>query len=240
MPPLISVVIPVLNDSGELHTLLRSVGSPPGVEVVVAHAGAPDETFTAARKERPDVRWVAAPAGRAVQMNAGASQATGRWLLFLHADTRLDPDWVGAIARLDADPIVGGSFRFALRSAAWQARLIEWGVGLRVRVLGLPYGDQGIFVRREAFDRLNGYSQLPLMEDVDFIRRLRRHGALRHLDIPVHVSARRWERDGWSRRTLGNLRLVILYFLGADPDRLARAYYRRSPAQDEALEEARS
>jgi hypothetical protein len=125
--------------------------------------------------------------------------------------------------------VVGGSFRFALRSARPVARVFERGVALRVRWLGLPYGDQGIFVRRDVFERLGGYRPLPLMEDVELVRRLGACGRLRHLDTPVAVSARRWERDGWLWRSTCNMALVALYFCGVDPARLARRYYGAPP-----------
>ncbi len=115
--------------------------------------------------------------------------------------------WVGLtlLRRLDEQPrIVGGSFRFALDSPARWARWIEWGVRIRVRLFDLAYGDQALFVRRTVFEELGGYRELPLMEDVDFIRRLRRRGRLEHADVPALTSARRWERDGWLRRTVEN------------------------------------
>ena len=129
--------------------------------------------------------------------------------MFLHADTRLGAGWIDALRRLDEQPrIVGGSFRFALDSPARWARWIEWGVRIRVRLFDLAYGDQALFVRRTVFEELGGYRELPLMEDVDFIRRLRRRGRLEHVDVPALTSARRWERDGWFRRTVDNVLLV--------------------------------
>jgi rSAM/selenodomain-associated transferase 1 len=124
--------------------------------------------------------------------------------------------------------VVGGAFRFALDSPAWQARLIEAGVSARVRLLQLPYGDQGIFVRRDVFARMGGYAHLPLMEDVELMRRLRRYGRLFFLRLPLVTSARRWERDGWLRRSLSNLMLASSYMLGASPSRLAQRYVGRS------------
>jgi hypothetical protein len=122
--------------------------------------------------------------------------------------------------------VIGGSFRFALDSDAWQARIWERGVALRVRLFGLPYGDQGLFVRADVFARMGGFRALPLMEDVDLITRLKRQGRIRHLNEQLHTSARRWEREGWWRRSRRNLGLLALYYVGVEPERLARRYQR--------------
>jgi GT2 family glycosyltransferase len=156
-------------------------------------------------------------------MNAGAAVARGRWLLFLHADTRLPPGWPEAIDAADRDPRVSaGCFRFALDSSALAARAIELGVRARVRAFALPYGDQCLFVRREAFEALNGYADLPIMEDVDLVRRLRSQGRLFRSPLAAVTSARRWERDGWVSRTIRHLGLILLYFCGVAPKRLVR------------------
>ena len=105
------------------------------------------------------------------------------------------------------------------------ARLIEWGVAKRVSWFALPYGDQALFVRRAAFEALDGYRAIPLMEDVDLVRRLGRHGVLWFSRVPVRVSPRRWERDGWFRRSALNVMLVMLYFVGVSPAWLVRRYY---------------
>ena len=162
-------------------------------------------------------------------MNTGATCARGRWLVFLHADTRLGPGWLDVLRSLDERrSIVGGSFRFALDSSARWARWIERGVRLRVRLFDLAYGDQALFVRRDAFEALDGYKELPLMEDVDFIRRLCRQGRLEHADVPALTSARRWERDGWLRRSVENVTLLLLFLAGWSPSWLARHYHRGS------------
>jgi rSAM/selenodomain-associated transferase 2 len=156
-------------------------------------------------------------------MNAGAAAATGEWLLFLHADSTLPPGWMEAITRLD-DAVIGGWFRFALDDPAWQARVIERLTAWRVARLRLPYGDQGFFVRRRTFEAIGGFRELPLMEDVEFVRRLVRAGRVAELPLRLRTSARRWRRSGWFRRSLKNLLLVSLYFLGVNAERLARWY----------------
>ena len=191
-------------------------------EVVVAATTADADSLRPLRDARPDVRWIVAPRGRARQMNAGAAIAGGRWLMFLHADTRLPPNWRDAIVAADADPQVSlGCFRFALDSRSIFARVIEFGVLLRVAAFRLPYGDQALFVRRDLFDQIGGYADIPIMEDVDLVQRLRKRGRLFVAAAPAVTSARKWEQDGWIRRTASHLRLITLYLLGVTPERLA-------------------
>lgn len=197
--------------------------SDPGVREVIVVATESDRELLAPLRDRwPSIRWMESARGRARQMNAGAAAATGSWLLFLHADTRLPPNWSEAIAAAAHDPAVSiGCFRFALDSASAWARVIEWGVRLRVALLALPYGDQALFVAAELFRQLGGYADVPIMEDVDLVRRLLRRGRLYRSADPAVTSARKWEQDGWIRGTLKHLRLITLYFLGVTPDRLA-------------------
>jgi rSAM/selenodomain-associated transferase 2 len=222
---LVSIVIPVRHDAGPLRDLLAQLPPHPDAELIVAATGTTDEALAVLAADRPDVRWARGEAGRGPQQNAGAALARGRWIWFLHADSRLPPTWMDALRALDAEAaVVGGAFRFALDSSAWQARLWERGVALRVRLFGLPYGDQGICVRRAVFERMGGFHPLPLMEDVEFIGRLKREGPIRVLKEQVRTSARRWERDGWWRRSARNLGLLALYYVGVSPERLAQLY----------------
>lgn len=226
--PLVSVVIPVLRDEPALHRALADLGMDDRFEVVVVNGGPDDHKTTAPARGRPDVKWLWSAPGRGRQMNRGASAAAGDWLLFLHADTRLAPRWLDELERITPNSaIVGGSFRFGLDSASPWARIIERGVAGRVRWFNLPYGDQALFVRRSVFARLRGYVEWPLMEDVDLVRRLARVGRLHHSRIDAITSARRWERDGWVRRSTRNLLLLGLYFAGVSPLRLARLYEQR-------------
>ena len=205
--PLVTVVVPVYRDEDALRAVLPQLGADPRAEIIVA--------------EPP-------PLGRGAQMNAGAARARGAWLLFLHADSQVPPGWLDALIEATRNPdVIGGWFRFALDAPQWQARVIERLVALRVRVWKLPYGDQGLFVRRDVFARLGGFREWPLMEDVDFVRRLARTGRVVELPLPLVTSARRWERDGWFRRSSRNLLLVSLYYLGVAPGRLARWYSAR-------------
>ena len=227
MPPLVSVVVPVLDDAPALDRLLRCTPPHPLVEILVVDGGF-DNGLEALTSGRGDVRLLRSSPGREPQMNAGAAAAGGDWLLFLHADSTLPAGWVEAVAGV-APAVAGGWFRFALDDDAWQARLLERVVAWRVRLLLLPYGDQGYFVRRDRFAALGGFDDVPLMEDVAFVRRLVRSGAVAELPLPLVTSSRRWRADGWLRRSSRNLLLVSLYFAGVSPDRLAGWYGRKKP-----------
>jgi rSAM/selenodomain-associated transferase 2 len=223
---LVSVVVPVLAGDEALAQVLRQLPPQNDVEIIVSIAG--EGETRALRAARPDVLWIDTIAGRGPQLNAGAARATGRWLWFLHADSWLPNEWLDGFRRVDrSDRAVGGSFAFRLESGAWQARVIETAVRWRMRLFNLPYGDQGIFVRRDVFELMGGFADIPLMEDVEFVRRLKAHGELWHLKLHLVTSARRWQRDGWWRRSALNLTFLALYTLGVSPVWLSRRYNRR-------------
>ena len=216
---LISVIIPVYRDAEALSRTLAATSLGDAEAIVVVADG--DESCAVLRAEHSAIRWMQAPRGRARQMNAGAAVARGRWLLFLHADTTLPRGWYAVVERASADPSVSfGCFRFALGSHSWFARLLEFGVRLRMLIFRLPYGDQALFIRRDVFSKLGGYSDVPIMEDVDLIRRLRATGRLFMASERAVTSARRWEEDGWLRRTARHLSLIVRYFAGIPPERL--------------------
>jgi len=227
MLPTVSLVIPVLFDAEAASALLGTLPSGPSVEIIVVD-GAADPRLPSMVAAHGRAALHRTEAGRARQMNAGAAAATGEWLLFLHADSTLPAGWLAAIEALD-DDVIGGWFGFALDDPAWQARVIERLTSWRVKYFRLPYGDQGLFVRRRVFHALRGFRELPLMEDVEFVRRLVRAGRVIQLPLPLTTSARRWRREGWFRRSTKNLLLVGLYFVGVKPDQLAR-WYRRPAA----------
>jgi rSAM/selenodomain-associated transferase 2 len=224
---LVSIVTPARRGEEWLHRLLQQLPPRPDAEVIVSFGGALDDEALRLRQSRRDVVWVESVEGRGAQLNAGAARARGTWIWFVHADSRVPDGWLDVFRELDQAPdVVGGSFAFHLDSDAWQARLLERGVTLRVRLFGLPYGDQGIFVRRVVFHQMGGYAAIPLMEDVEFVGRLKRHGAVRHLRVKLATSARRWEREGWWTRSALNLVFLTLYELGASPAWLAKRYHR--------------
>lgn len=220
----IGVVIPVLDAARSLSATLEDLH--PTEQVIVVDGGSSDGSPAIAARFGADL--LASPAGRGRQLARGAEEATTPWLLFLHADTRLDPRAWAAIRAYVAKPENGlraAVFRLRLDDPAWQARVLEVGVRLRVAALALPYGDQGLLIHRTLYDAVRGFAPLPLMEDVDLVRRLGR-GRLRLLPGSAVTSAERWRRRGWLRQSLLNLRCLALFLMGAPADRIARLYDR--------------
>lgn len=217
--PRLSVIIPALDEGDLVAQAVRSVRDE--AEVIVVDGGSEDRTRAVAQTEGAAV--LVAPSGRGRQLDAGARRATGDWLVFLHADTRLEAGWAPALRRLDAE-VVGGAYRFAIDSPRLGYRVVEAGVALRCRLWRLPYGDQGLFVRREVYGMIGGFPPFPLMEDVAFVRRLRRAGRLAFLPVRAVTSPRRWERRGIVATTVQNWWLLALYAFRRPPERLARRY----------------
>jgi rSAM/selenodomain-associated transferase 2 len=212
----ISVVIPTLNAAHLLPPLLAQLQGMG--EIILADGGSAEPPAGG--------RVIQAPRGRGAQLAAGAAAARGEWLLFLHADTILDAGWAKALCAAMAQPGRAHYFHFALDDSSPQARRLEGAVAWRCRWLALPYGDQGLFLSRALYDAVGGFRPLPLMEDVDLIRRL---GRARLAPLPARAitSAERWRRGGWWRRSARNLTTLSLYFCGVSPERLARFYARR-------------
>jgi rSAM/selenodomain-associated transferase 2 len=214
----LSLVVPTLNAATTLTSCLAALGR--ADELIVVDGGSEDET--AAIATAAGARLVRTERGRGRQLAAGAVAAEGDWLLFLHADTILSPNWRAEVQRhMMADARRPACFRFRLDDPAWQARLIERGVALRVATLGLPYGDQGLLVPQSNYRAAAGFRPLPLMEDVDLLRRLPRPIVLA---ADAMTSAARWRRDGWFRRSARNLVILALWRLGMSPERAARLY----------------
>jgi len=221
----VSIIIPTLNAAEALITLLAELYRSTIVnEVVVVDGGSSDDSVSVARAA--NARVIAASRGRGTQLAAGAAAATGHWLLFLHADCRLEAGWETAVRVFLASPDAhrrAGYFDFALDDVAPAARRLERIVAWRCRVLGLPYGDQGLLVSRGLYDEIGGFAPLPLMEDVDLARRI---GRARLARIPIRcvTSARRYRSEGYFRRPSRNLLCLLLYFACVPPDRIVRLY----------------
>jgi rSAM/selenodomain-associated transferase 2 len=218
----ISVVIPALNEAAQIAEAVQSTRELGDCEILVVDGGSRDDT--AERAKEADFVLVTAP-GRALQQNAGAFASTGDVLLFLHADCRLQIGSFEAIhASLQNPKFAGGCFRQQIDAAGWKYRLMERGNALRVQLFKWAYGDQGIFVRRAIFERLGGFPELRLMEDLYFMKRLKREGRIALIDPPLRISARRWQKQGMLRQTLRNWSLITMAHCGVSPDRLARFY----------------
>ena len=217
---MLTVVIPVFNAASSLGPCLAGLDG--ADEILVVDGGSTDGSVEIA--DWSGARVVSAPRGRGVQLRTGGLAARGNWLLFLHADTQLGAGWRAAVAaHVAAAPHCAGYFDLRLDDPAWQARVIESGVSLRARWLALPYGDQGLLISRRLYDELGGFRPLPLMEDVDLVRRIGSR-RLRRLAVTALTSTERWRRDGWIRRSGRNLACLALYAGGMAPARLARFY----------------
>ena len=222
----LAVLIPALNAADGLGRTLAALAGQVR-EVIVADGGSTDATRAMA--EAAGARVIEAPRGRGSQLAAGARAVTAPWMLVIHADTIPGPGWREAAAAFMADPANlsrAGYFRFALDDAAPQACRLERAVAWRCRALGLPYGDQGLLIPRGFYEALGGYRAIPIMEDVDLVRRIGRR-RLVALDAPFVTSAARWRRDGWRRRSARNLMCLALWCAGLPPERIARFYARR-------------
>lgn len=224
----ISIIIPVLNEEKALPATLRNVAEcAPGCEVIVVDGGSQDRTREIAQTFEPvPVIWVESARGRGRQMNAGATRATGDVLLFLHADTHLPPDTPALLARALSDPrICGGNFRLQFVPRTLLTALFSGCYNLRSR-FRVFYGDSGIFVRREIFERMGGYRAERILEDYEFVMRLRRVGGLVTIrEGTVRSSARRFATLRSGVKMLGVWALLhILMLLGVSQERLERYY----------------
>ena len=223
----LSIVMPALDAAPTIAAALAATaGAPHGLvrERIVVDGGSGDGGAALARAE--GARVVPTPRGRGIQLAMGAAQASGEWLLFLHADTVLDPGWAVAAAAFMAAVPKGDRaayFRFTLDDPGLAARRLERLVAWRCRALALPYGDQGLLIHRTLYAAVGGFRPLPLFEDVDMARRLTR-ARLVPLDVAAVTSARRYLRSGYLLRPARNLCCLSLFFMGLPPRLIARIY----------------
>jgi rSAM/selenodomain-associated transferase 2 len=215
----IAVVIPALDEAETVEAAIASARS--ADEIVVVDGGSLDRTADRARAVGAHV--ISSPRGRARQLDAGWRATGAEVVLFLHADTRLPLGWADAVRTALAEPAVaGGAFRLRFDVRSLALRVVEWGAHRRAAWAGLPYGDQALFVRRDVLEALGGIAQVPIAEDLDLARDLRRHGRLALLPLAVSTSARRYQSNGvlrtWARNTIA----LAAWRLGVDRDRIAR------------------
>lgn len=219
----IGTVIPALNEAGVLPRLLNTLRPVSTLEIVVADGGSTDGT--AAVAERLGAKVIQCPPGRGAQLNAGARAVTGDILFFIHADVMPPPGFEKAIPEILGVPgVAAGAFRLSIGAPELAFRMIERAANARSRLFGLPYGDQGFFLKRSTFDRMGGFADIPLMEDVDMVRRCRQAGKVVTADESMTVSARRWRKEGWLATTLRNSALLGLFLAGVPARRLAFFY----------------
>lgn len=217
----LTIVVPALNAGEALARLLDDLQ---GCHTIVVDGGSTDDTASVARRHGAEV--VQAAKGRGTQLAKGAEQVTTNWLLFLHSDTTLGKGWREIVASFMTDVSNRSRvavFTFRLDDEGRWPRLVEKVVKWRTLKFGLPYGDQGLLIHRSLYDEIGGYASHPLMEDVDIARRL---GRRRIVLLPTEAvtSARRYQRDGYLRRTLRNLTCLMMYLAGVPPARLLRFY----------------
>jgi len=221
----ISVIIPVLREEAVINRAIDRIRAMDGaVEIVVVDGDPQGKTLGAVTRDH--ALLVASETGRGRQMNEGAREAGGDVLVFLHADTELPANAFPSISSAMMDcRFVGGAFDLAIDGQGVLFRLIEKVASLRSRLTRIPYGDQAVFLQRDYFMRIGGYRDIPLMEDVDLMRRIKAGGGrICIIRKKVRTSARRWEREGILRCTLRNWTIVILYLLGVPPKRLVKWY----------------
>ncbi len=222
----ISVIIPALNEASGIEAAIRSAQSTLApIEVIVADGGSTDDTV--ARAESLGARIVTSPPGRARQMNLASAKARGRILLFLHADTRLPEDYVSRVRDI-LDHAALGAFRFSVDESTPALRAMSWWANWRSIWLRSPYGDQGLFIRKDTFRELGGYRDLPVLEDFDLVRRAAKLGCVRTAKAAIITSARRWQRLGVARAVLRNQLVVAMWYMGIAPVRIARFYRGRA------------
>ena len=222
----ISIIIPVLNEEHGIGSCLDGLSKEPDLEIIVVDGGSHDRTIdeVTARGLTP----VGSPPGRGIQLHAGAKAASGDILLFLHCDTGLPQGFSNHVQRvLQQDGVAGGAFQLRINAQGWGFRVVEYGANLRSRLLGLPYGDQALFVKREVYFTAKGFPEQPILEELLFLSRLKITGRIAIAPARVTTSARRWQQHGIVKTTVVNQLMLAGWALGISPERLCRWYYKK-------------
>jgi rSAM/selenodomain-associated transferase 2 len=220
-------VIPVLNEEKYLRETLQHLCLTPDEELIIADGGSTDDSVTISREFTDRVFITKSGRGRGHAMNYGAEQATGEILLFLHADCVL-PDRAFTVIRdtLNRNGVSAGAFDLRISHSDFRYRIIELGANLRSRVTSIPYGDQGIFLKKEDFDRLGGFADVALMEDIEISRRLKKLGKIYFVRPQIKTSPRRWLKEGAFYTTIRDWCIALSYsFFRASPEKL-KSYYK--------------
>jgi len=235
--PLLSVVVPVLNEGEGLvdfvQQLLEFVGE--DNQVIIADGGSQDNNFAQLKvleNAKANLYLIRSSKGRALQMNAGAKLATGENLLFLHADTLLPESALKELESFSISPLQWGRFDVCLNNPAWPYKIISWFINHRSRLTSISTGDQAIFLRRDLFEQINGYTQQPLMEDVDLTCRLKKISLPFCIDKPVTTSARKWEKEGVIKTVWLMWKLRAAYARGVSPEILVKQYYHNNKTDE--------
>ena len=219
----VSIIVPTLNEELVLEKTLTQFQQLSPHELIVSDGGSDDDTRNIAG--RFSHRVITGSAGRALQMNVGADEATGDILLFLHADSRIEPESYRKMLQCMQNPKwIGGAFTLCIESGKWSLKLIALLANIRSKYFGIAYGDQGFFVRKEVFKDMNGFSPLPICEDLDFYHRLRKKGPVILLKEKAHTSPRRWIKEGILFTTARNTLIAVLFGLGFPPHILTKWY----------------
>ncbi|MGB5632698.1 MAG: TIGR04283 family arsenosugar biosynthesis glycosyltransferase [Waterburya sp.] len=221
---IISIIIPVFNEAAIIKQTLVELKQYSGIEIIVVDGGSQDNTVAIAQQIATKVLTVLGK-GRAGQMNAGADIAQGDLLLFLHADTQLPPGFIKLIIETLKQPkIIAGAFELAIDGSERSLRWVEILVKIRSHLLSLPYGDQAIFISKQAFFESGGFAEIPIMEDFEFIKRIKNIGRIAIAPAAVTTSGRRWQKLGVWQTTLINQFIIAGYYLGISPRKLGEFY----------------
>ncbi|MBD2136496.1 TIGR04283 family arsenosugar biosynthesis glycosyltransferase [Anabaena sp. FACHB-1237] len=227
---MISIIIPTLNEAENIATIVKVINhsnSTNTMEMIIVDGGSQDDTVKIAESLniKLPLKVINSAPGRAMQMNNGAIIAQGEILLFLHADTLLPNNFAEMILScMQKSGIVAGAFTLKIDSNNWGLRLVEWGVKWRSLFLQLPYGDQAIFMKKDTFNQVGKFPELPIMEDFEIIKRLKKMGKIAIISDPVITSSRRWLKKGIFHTTILNQIIIIAYVLGISPATIVKWY----------------
>jgi len=221
--PSIAIIVPVFNEERALPALIANLRQLSVKDVLIVDGGSTDHTHQLL--ENSAMRWISSPPGRSVQMNTGAQSSSSDILLFIHSDTAIDSSHILVIKQaMKNASCVGGRFDVSLSGHGIALRMIAWFINMRSRLTGISTGDQCQFVRRTVFEAMGGFPEQALMEDIEFSKRLKRHGKIACLSEQVVTSSRRWETHGVMRTVWLMWKLRFLYWLGVSPEKLSLMY----------------